>query len=86
MGWSRKRHSVRMFTIVAEASLSRQRLAKVLCTGKHRADSSGRTEENSVMVRRMVFCPLLVTNSGADTPNKADTPRGPGYAQHVELI
>ena len=80
MGWSRKRHSVRMFTIVADASLSRQRLAKVLCTGKHRADSSGMTEKNCFVVRSIVFCPLLVTNSGADTP------RGPGYAQHVGLI
>ena len=79
----RVRDTIRMFTIVADASLSRQRLAKVLCTGKHRANSSGVTEKNSVMVRSMVIYPLLVIYSGADTPNKADSP---GYAQHVELI
>ena len=80
MGWSRKRHAVRMFTIVAYASLSRQRLAKVFCTGKHRAYSSGMREKSSVILRSMAFYP------GADTPDKADSPRGSGYAQHVKLI
>ena len=66
MGWSSKRHW--MFTIVADASLSRQRLAKVLWMGNHRARSSGIIAKNSVTVRKMVFCPLLVISSGADNP------------------
>ena len=65
MRWSSKRYWI--FTIVADASLSRQCLAKVLCMGKHRAHSSGMMEKNSVMVRSLVFCSLLVISSNADT-------------------
>ena len=57
-----------MFTIVADASLSRQRLAKVLWMGKQRAHSLGIIAKYSVMVRNMVCCPLLVIISGAETP------------------
>lgn len=73
-GWWSKRNWI--FTTVADASLSRQRLAKVLWMGKHRAYSSAMIEGYSVKVGNMVFCPLLVTSPGVETPEfRADTPK-----------